>query len=90
MQWEWDPGKAASNVHKHGVRFSDAAHVLEDAYAVTISDDSEAEERFVTIGLDPLARILVVVWAWRREDRIRLISARKATASERKQYRDRA
>jgi len=60
----WDPEKLKANVEKHGVRFRDAAPVLEDPRAITIDDyDSSPEERFVTLGLDALARILVAVYA---------------------------
>jgi uncharacterized DUF497 family protein len=82
---EWDPEKAAVNVTKHSVDFADAATVLHDEAAITIRDESAGEERFVTIGMDALARVVVVVFTW-REDRPRLISARVATPQERKQY----
>jgi uncharacterized DUF497 family protein len=82
---EWDPRKAVSNLRKHGIDFADAATVLHDPWALTIQDDSLMEERFVTIGMDALGRVLVVVHAWRGES-VRLISARKATRSERRQY----
>jgi uncharacterized DUF497 family protein len=82
---EWDPAKATANVTKHGVDFADAATVLHDEVAITIKDDSAGEERFVTIGMDALARVLVVVYTW-RENRPRLVSARVATRQERKQY----
>jgi uncharacterized DUF497 family protein len=85
VTYEWDPAKAADNHAKHGVRFADAVAVFEDPLALTISDDHEAEERFITLGVDLLGRILVVVYAW-REESIRIISARKATAKERRQY----
>lgn len=88
MGVEWDPRKAARNFRKHGVRFADAVFVLEDEYALTIEDDVSSEERFITVGRDPMDRVLVVVWTWRDDDRIRVISARKATARERRQYRD--
>jgi uncharacterized DUF497 family protein len=85
---EWDPAKAASNLAKHGVRFADAMFVFQDELALTIRDPYTAEEeRFVTVGMDPLGRVLVVVYTWRNE-RIRLISARPATPSERKQYEE--
>jgi uncharacterized DUF497 family protein len=84
---EWDPRKAAANVKKHGVDFADAATALYDERAITIRDDDEEEERYVTIGLDALERVLVVVYTW-RGDRPRLISARRATAQERRQYED--
>jgi len=55
MRYAWDPGKAARNAWKHGVRFADAAGVFADPLAVTIHDPDE--ERFVTIGVDALARL---------------------------------
>lgn len=82
---EWDADKAAANVKKHGVDFADAASVLHDEQAITVKDEGADEERMITIGMDALARVLVVVYAW-REDRVRLISARLATAHERAQY----
>jgi uncharacterized DUF497 family protein len=82
---EWDPHKAASNLKKHGVDFADAATVFADDLAVTILDDLSDEERYATIGSDALGRVLVVVYTW-RGDRVRLISARRATRRERRQY----
>jgi uncharacterized DUF497 family protein len=82
---EWDPDKAAANLRKHRVDFADAATVLEDEAALTISDDDFDEERFVTLGKDALGRVLVVVYTW-RADEVRLISARTATPTERRQY----
>lgn len=82
---EWDSRKAAANLKKHGVDFADAATVLHDDLAITIHDDDAEEERYVTIGMDALARVLIVVYTW-REDRPRLISARQATPREREQY----
>jgi uncharacterized protein len=83
--FDWDPKKAASNARKHGIRFADAVSVLEDDRAITQSDDSDGEERWVTIGIDAVGRVLVVVYAWRGDD-ICLISARAATQRETKQY----
>ncbi|MFZ2362392.1 MAG: BrnT family toxin [Anaerolineae bacterium] len=85
MTYEWDPIKARSNLRKHDIDFADAATVFSDDYALTISDDDPDEERFVTMGMDALGRILVVVFTWRGQD-IRIISARKAERHERKQY----
>ena len=83
---EWDEEKAAANLRKHCVDFADAALVLEDELAVTMRDlYSEREERFVTLGSDPIGRLLVVVYTWRGE-RARLISAREATSKERREY----
>lgn len=85
MNFEWDPNKAQSNYKKHGVKFSDAVGVFEDENAITIKDEHKNEERFITIGMDFLSRILVVVYTF-RDVVIRIISARKATARERKVY----
>ncbi len=88
MESEWDPAKARANFTKHGVRFADAVTALEDDSALTIRDlSSEDEERWVTMGLDTSARLLVVVYTWRGE-RVRLISARQATPDERRQYEE--
>jgi len=90
MNYEWDPVKAASNMKKHGVRFADAVAVLEDERAVTIEDaDADGEQRFCTIGMDAVLAILVVVYAYRFENTIRIISARKATGKERVIYEKR-
>ena len=85
VEVEWDARKAAANVGKHRVDFADAATVFHDELAVTIHDDDPGEERFVTIGMDALGRTVIVVYTW-RGDRVRLISARRATSSERRRY----
>ena len=85
MEFEWDPDKASSNLKKHGVDFADAALVLYDSLAVTILDDDHDEDRFVTIGVDPMGATLVVVYVSRGEN-IRIISARPATPRERRRY----
>lgn len=82
----WDPNKAELNFIKHKVRFSDAEAALFDAFALTLDEQYIApEKRFVTVGSDAIGRIIVVVYSY-RADTIRLISARKATPTERKQY----
>ena len=82
----WDPEKAKINLRKHRVRFADAEPVFFDPMALTREDDdSEGEQRLVSVGLDALSRILVVVYTYRGAD-IRLISARRATSKERKHY----
>ena len=83
--FEWDPRKAAANVRKHGIQFADAVVVLEDERALTLRDDSREEERWVTIGMDALARVLAVVYTWRGAA-ARIISARPATPNESRQY----
>jgi uncharacterized protein len=87
-EFEWDPRKAAANARKHGVRFADAVPVLEDERAITLRDDFHGEEeRWITIGMDPLARVLTVVYTWRGNN-VRIISARSATSNEHKQYQE--
>jgi uncharacterized DUF497 family protein len=86
VQIEFDPAKARANLAKHKVSFAHAEQALRDPSAVTIEDpDAEEERRFVTLGMDALGRILVVVHT-PREDRVRLISARKASRGEAAQY----
>ncbi len=88
MRVVWDPRKAASNVEKHGIRFSDAEAVLFDPFGLTREDTgAHGEQRFVSIGLDSTGRIVVVVYAHRGQT-IRLISARAATKRERKTYEE--
>ena len=82
---EWDRQKADVNRSRHGVDFSDAVPVLTDDQGLTRPDDDPDEERYVTIGMDALGRILVVVYVW-RGDQVRMISARRATSHERWQY----
>jgi len=83
---EWDPAKAASNQRKHGVAFADAVVALEDDLAATVPDpDSDDEDRFVTLGMDPSGKLLVVVFTL-RGDRVRLISARQADKHEQRTY----
>jgi len=85
MDYQWDPDKARANLQKHGISFADAVTVFSDERALTIEDDDPSEERFVTLGMDAIGRILIVVYTY-REEGIRIISVRKATARERKQY----
>ena len=87
MEFEWDAGKAASNLSKHGVSFAEAMTVLSDALEVMISDPvhSDAELRFVSMGLSEVGRLLVVAYT-ERDQRIRIISSRQATPRERRQY----
>jgi uncharacterized DUF497 family protein len=82
---DWDGRKAAANRKKHGVDFADAVTALHDEMALTIREERSDEDRFITIGTDALGRVLVLVYTWRK-NRMRVISARKATRSERRQY----
>ncbi|AFY32391.1 BrnT family toxin [Calothrix sp. PCC 7507] len=87
MVYQWDRDKATANLRKHGVDFADAVSVFSDDLAITVIDERFDEERLITIGMDAFGRILVVVYTW-RSDEIRLISARKATRQEQKQYEE--
>jgi uncharacterized DUF497 family protein len=89
MEFEWDPDKAAANLKKHGVAFHMASTVLGDPLAITFNDPEHSigEHRFLTFGYSRLEQLLVVVHTERRE-KIRIISARRATAQERKIYED--
>jgi uncharacterized protein len=86
-EFEWDTEKAESNLQKHGVSFEEGATVFFDPLSLTIPDPlhSDEENRFVTTGLSDKQRQLVVVHS-EGDDRIRIISARLATAGERKKY----
>ena len=86
MRFRYDPVKAAVNARKHGVSFADAEGVFEDPLALTFEDpDARGERRFLAVGLGSAGELLVVVYA-ERGDEYRLISARRATRKERKQY----
>ena len=85
MNFEWDPGKAEANRRKHGVDFADAVGVFDDPFALTEEDPHPSDERFVTLGRDLPDRLVVVSWLLSDES-IRLISARRATPRERRQY----
>ena len=83
---EFDPAKARSNTRKHGVSFAHAEQALRDEMAVTVEDpDALGEQRFITLDMDALGRVLVVVHTQRGE-RTRMISARKASRGESEQY----
>jgi uncharacterized DUF497 family protein len=82
---EWDRRKSAANLLKHGIRFSEAVTALSDDLAVTVEDEDSDERRFITVGAGVGGEILVVVYTW-RDERVRLISARRATPKERRAY----
>jgi uncharacterized protein len=87
VTYEWDPIKAQINRRKHGVSFEEAASVFQDAKALTFDDPdhSDEESREMTIGLSTKGRVLFLSHC-ERGNGIRIISARKATPKERKQY----
>jgi hypothetical protein len=87
MEIQYDPSKAESNESKHGVSFDEATSVLFDPMGLIFEDnDSEYEHRWVLLGMSNKDRLLVVVYTLRDDEIIRLISARKATRKEVKQY----
>jgi len=91
-RFEWDNNKAKTNLVKHKISFEEATSVFKDENAISLSDEehSEAEERWVTIGMDSVTRTLVVIHTYISIDHdncnIRIISARKATKHEEKIY----
>ena len=87
LRFAWDEAKSRENKRKHGVTFEEAETVFLDDWGVLIEDEDEEEERFVLIGTSAGVRVLVVSHTYRaREQVIRLISARKANRSERRDY----
>jgi len=89
ITFEWDDRKATENGKKHGVSFKEASSVFLDVNARLIHDPlaSAHEDRFVVLGLSKQLRLLVAVHCFREDDQvIRIISARKADRSERRQY----
>jgi uncharacterized protein len=87
MEIEWDQAKAAANLKKHGVSFPEAATALLDPMALAREDDSTAsEQRWILLGMSGRLRLLTVVYTLRGKERIRLISARKATRKEAEAY----
>lgn len=89
MKMEWDPRKAAGNLSKHNVSFEEAATVFFNPLAVIFEDEwhSESEGREIIIGHSAGDQLLVVVFV-EREGNIRIISARRATASEQNDYEE--
>jgi uncharacterized protein len=88
-RFEWDARKARDNAAKHGVSFDEAMTAFGDPLGRILEDDrhSIGEQRFVLIG-ESLRRRLLVVMFTERVDAIRIVSARKATSRERKDYED--
>jgi uncharacterized DUF497 family protein len=91
MEFEWDKDKAKKNLARHKVEFGEASTVFSDPLSLTFPDPDHSieEDRYIIIGASDRGRILVVSHT-DREDRIRIISARKATKRERKAYEEEA
>ena len=88
MEFEWDLAKARENKRIHEIDFADAVGVFDKPHLPREDPDAEGEQRFVTLGMDDLGRLLVVVYTY-LPGKIRLISARKATKKEGKEYAQR-
>ncbi len=91
MRFEWDPKKEAINIQKHGITFGQASYVFADRYALNKYDEkhSEDEDRWLLLGKSMNEVLLVVVHTFKDQDGmgfVRIISARKASKSERKEY----
>ena len=87
VEFEWDANKAAENVRKHKVSFIEAATVFGDFLGITVPDPAHSadEDRYITVGLSNLGRLLMVAHT-ERDERIRIISARTLTAKEKRAY----
>ena len=89
IRFEWDDNKNEINKKKHKISFDEAITVFDDAEALVIDDPehSQEEDRFIILGLSNKSNLLVVCHCYRKSDTvIRIISARKSTRNETKQY----
>lgn len=91
MEFEWDGDKEQANIRKHGVAFVGATTVFGDPLEIMIGDPDHSigEYRFLSVGMSSAGRILVVSYTELTENFIRIISARTASAQERRQYEER-
>jgi uncharacterized DUF497 family protein len=89
VDFEWDPQKAAANLRKHGVSFAEATTVFGDRLGISAPDPDHSydEDRYILVGRSSHGRLLIVAHT-DRDDRIRIISARELTRSERKDYEE--
>lgn len=89
MQITFDPEKDRINRRDHdGISLADVGAVFFDQFAVTLEDRDHDEERFVTLGVDDLGRLLVVAYCYRGDEEIRVFSARHAEPHERRVYEE--
>ena len=91
MRFEWDQKKNKANIKKHGISFEEAQTVFFDPLAKVADDPdhSSQKDRFIAVGHSSLHRVLLVVHCFREEgSTIRIVSARKLTKTERKQYEE--
>ncbi len=87
IEFRWDENKAAINVQKHGIAFEEAAEVFFDPFYQTGDASTDEEQRAFVLGYSLSQRVLLVV-SIERDERTRLISARRATQHERKLYEE--
>jgi uncharacterized DUF497 family protein len=87
LRFEWNEAKAAANLEKHGISFDEAQTVFGDPNTITLFDHqhSDEEDRFIDIGRSANDRLLVIIYT-ETDERIRIISCRKATSKERQYY----
>ena len=86
--FDWDPQKAASNRRKHGVSFEEAKMVFDDPLVLLLADWDQGEPRIIAIGTATTERVLFVVSVERAQDLLRIVTARRATKTERKRYEE--
>ena len=89
LNFEWDEEKSEANIRKHDISFEEAKTVFNDPLAMTISDPehSSQEDRYIDMGMSSRGRV-IVVWYTERGPNIRIIGARKAARSQRRQYEE--
>jgi uncharacterized protein len=89
MEFEWDPNKAEANLNKHKVSFHEAATVFGDPLSITVPDPDHSfeEERYITVGSSDRGRLLMVAHT-EQDERVRIISARELTRTERDAYEE--
>jgi uncharacterized protein len=88
LTFDWDPSKAAANRRKHGISFEEATAVFDDPIVLLLADLEHGEPRIIAIGASNRERVLFVVSVEIDEDVMRIVSARKATRSERRSYEE--
>jgi len=90
LVFEWDPDKARANQRKHGVSFDEASSVFDDPLGRIFSDQdhSNGEQREIIVGHSILNRLLLVSFTERSKNRVRIVSARKATKREPREYEE--
>jgi uncharacterized DUF497 family protein len=91
MEFEWDENKNNINKVKHGISFEEARSVFYDEYAILFDDPDHSieEDRFLIIGMSETEDVCIVSHCYRDDnEKIRIISARKASKTEQKYYTD--